>query len=67
MNIPPLAGGAAVPSPHNHDVPGMSLRDYFAGAAMQGLCTQSIQIPAVAAATAYRLADAMIEERSKQP
>jgi hypothetical protein len=59
--------GAAFPSPHNHSVPGMSLRDYFASAAMQGLCAESVQIPAVAAVAAYRLADAMIEERSKQP
>lgn len=47
---------------------GMTLRDWFAGQALQGLCAQS-QIHAMShrsedtASKAYRLADAMLAQR----
>ncbi len=50
---------------------GMTLRDYFAAKAMQSLMhTQYVDMtyegePAAMAFEAYRLADAMIQERSK--
>lgn len=47
---------------------GMSLRDYFAAKAMQGICahhdTWGEQIEGIAV-QAYRIADAMLAERSK--
>jgi hypothetical protein len=66
----PDNGGPAFPTPQregtfggSHD--GMSLRDYFAAAALQGICANGVQSPPVAAAQAYHLADAMIEAREK--
>ena len=49
---------------------GMSLRDYFAAAAMQALLYESIKIEGDAttyrvARDAYRVADAMLAERAK--
>ena len=41
---------------------GMSLRDWFAGQALAGLCTSN---PGYAAKQAYQHADAMIAERDK--
>ena len=71
-------GGPAFPVTANHmvdglwqscDEGGMTLRDYFAGQALQGLASSGWaenEVDAtVAAANAYRLADAMIAERSK--
>lgn len=51
--------------------PGMSLRDWFAGKALAGLCTAQSENgqwqsnPAYAAEQAYQHADAMIAERNK--
>jgi hypothetical protein len=49
-----------------HPIAGMSLRDWFAGKAMQGLaaraCTQYNNIPS----DAYKMAAAMIAEREKE-
>lgn len=48
---------------------GMSLRDHFAGQALNGLMSQDGSIsqrPEVVAQMAYKLADAMMEERSKK-
>lgn len=48
---------------------GMSLRDYFAAKAMQGVVAQALGTalmsdPAIAAVYAYRTADAMLEARN---
>ncbi len=48
----------------------MSLRDYFAAKAMQGLISQSLGTalgsePKIGAIYAYAMADEMIKERSK--
>ena len=46
---------------------GMSLRDYFAAKAMQGMLTRPGSVdPKQDAALAYMLADAMLVERSKE-
>jgi hypothetical protein len=44
---------------------GMDLRDYFAAAALQGLLADHTRdgYPEALAASAYQLADAMLEER----
>lgn len=56
-------GGPAFPHPALADEgePGMTLRDYFAGQALVGLCTGF----AGSAKSAYAIADAMISERGK--
>lgn len=65
-------GGSAFP----HAVPvgawgdpsqGMTLRDYFAAAALQGASASNTiyTSPQVAALDAYRMADAMLAERAK--
>jgi hypothetical protein len=65
-------GGPAFPAQHfdlaEHEH-GMTLRDWFAGMAMQGMLANDIecgpeQVPIIVA-SAYVLADAMIQERSK--
>jgi hypothetical protein len=65
-------GGPAFPAQHfdlaEHEH-GMTLRDYFAAKAMQGMLANDIecgpeQVPIIVA-SAYILADAMIQERSK--
>lgn len=43
---------------------GMSLRDWFAGKAMQGLMDAAMPMPEIAQA-AYQMADAMLKERDK--
>ena len=70
-------GGPAFPSPGvvlNHGAPGehqqgpyegMSLRDYFAAAALQGLCANDNYDSHAAAGIAYAHADAMLAERDK--
>ena len=63
-------GGPAFPSTHPHGrEEGMSLRDWFAGEAMQGLLAdrswEAITINQVAGFS-YTLADAMLKERSKE-
>jgi hypothetical protein len=68
--------------PENYSYPetypaqeGMSLRDYFAAKALQGLLTANVEIctdnmpdidPAAAAGNCYRFADAMLAERSRR-
>jgi hypothetical protein len=46
---------------------GMSMRDYFAAAAIEGLAERPIgdQACAYVATTAYKLADAMLKERAR--
>ena len=65
------AGGWAFPAQHfdlaEHEH-GMTMRDWFAGMAMQGMLACPIQPqsgPDMYARDAYALADAMIQERSK--
>lgn len=58
-------GGPAFPGAFpNGDNRGMTLRDHFAGKAMANLATRSEPAEAIAA-RAYKLADAMLAERSK--
>lgn len=66
-------GGPAFPSTITDDslhVGGMSLRDYFAAKAMQGLLSTDLK-PDVEdedlAEVAYAIADAMIQERTRTP
>ena len=59
-------GGPAFPvgSGDMRDPVGMSLRDYFAAAAMQGICASGPMITDdVIALEAYSIADAMIKAR----
>lgn len=65
-------GGPAYPVTHNNDTTGMSLRDYFAGRALELLMRMEEGRPPILFITdadrarrAYALADAMIEERKK--
>ena len=48
---------------------GMTLRDYFAAKALQGICahpdTWGMQTPLIIARECYTLADAMLEARNK--
>lgn len=65
----PTDGGPAFPVCYDkdHHWGGMSLRDYFAAAALTGLLAhpnQSTDVPAFAKA-AYHFADAMLKEREK--
>lgn len=73
-------GGPAFPNTHPDyktlGVGGMTLRDYFAAAAMQGqlandgwfqfLIRKSVDIQKSVASHAYGIADAMLAERAKQ-
>lgn len=70
-------GGPAFPTPPEHGIsfgmPGMTLRDYFAAKAMQGLMGRAWQDPATGnapdnvfdlwAKAAYATADAMLKAR----
>lgn len=58
-------GGPAFPAQfYDERATGMSLRDYFAGLAMQGWANSTmVGEPARGAAWAYRMADAMLEAR----
>lgn len=61
-----LDGGSAFPVSNVHNPIGMSLRDYFAGFAMQGLIVADAQWtlnPKDLATMAYERADAMLRER----
>jgi hypothetical protein len=58
-------GGPAFPSPQNHtSKEGMTLRDYFAAKAMQGLMDAAMPMPEIAAA-AYAMADDMLKARGQ--
>jgi hypothetical protein len=55
----------AFPNPHRTDMNGMTLRDYFAAKAMQGLLASDVYAPIESFATrAYAMADAMMEARN---
>lgn len=65
-------GGPAFPRPafasgtlESNSQAGMSLRDYFAGQAMQGLLTDPNYTAECIGDDAYSYADAMIEARNK--
>lgn len=61
-------GGAAFPEPINSQCGGMSLRDYFAAKAMQGIASaapHNCVDPRDVAEDAYQFADAMLAERAK--
>jgi hypothetical protein len=72
MNTP-KDGGPAFPMPRFHtwqdEVPGMSLRDWFAGQALAGLCANRDYVdesfPSIAE-YAYHHADAMLKARNKE-
>jgi hypothetical protein len=54
----------AFPNPHRTDMGGMSLRDYFAAKAMQGMMHDVSQpVGEVIAEWAYQVADAMLKAR----
>ena len=61
-------GGPAFPlkEPLTSDCLGMSLRDYFATDALQGLIAHKGFYPTDGAADCYKAADAMIAERRKK-
>ncbi|NIF28375.1 hypothetical protein F3J44_18565 [Pantoea sp. Tr-811] len=64
-------GGPAFPVPglqHDDDFNGMTLRDYFAAKALQGLCADPNTADAIRenlVAECYELADAMLAARVK--
>lgn len=63
------AGGTAFPCAHEGGQRGMTLRDYFATSAIQGMCSTPTW-PSVAdgpelAKRAYAMADAMMAERMR--
>jgi len=64
-------GGPAFPlkAPLTSDSLGMSLRDYFAAKAMQGLMASPADPESmeVAAKWSYKLADAMLKAREEKP
>jgi hypothetical protein len=54
----------AFPNPHRTDMTGMTLRDYFAAKAMQGMMHDVSQpVGEVIAEWAYQVADAMLKAR----
>lgn len=53
----------AFPNPHLTHQTGMSLRDYFAAKAMQGILFECLE-PKDTAKFAYQIADAMMEARN---
>lgn len=63
-----LNGGTAFPVPglsNDESFNGMTLRDYFAAHALQGVMLANFSAPDLWAADAYKIADAMILERAK--
>jgi hypothetical protein len=67
----PTDGGAAFPLAHSYLIQsGMSLRDYFAGKAMQGLFScgkaHDEHTAHVTAKASYLMADAMLKARGEQ-
>lgn len=76
MNTPQINnGGPAFPRQPNEYISGhegMTLRDWFAGQALSGLLTQSVdaaepEFPLIFASAAYEVADAMIKTREVKP
>jgi hypothetical protein len=59
-----IDGGPAFP-PNPNDAEGMSLRDWFAGMAMQGLLANCGADSEQIAKKAYEYADAMLVERNR--
>lgn len=64
-------GGQAFPTPaalpYNERVEGMSMRDYFAAAALHGIVVSGAKFnPLGDSALAYRYADIMLAERDKE-
>jgi hypothetical protein len=59
-------GGPAFPATnhHGHKLEGMTLRDYFAAKAMQGLMDEEMTMPEIAD-TAYAMADDMLKARKQ--
>ena len=56
-------GGPAFPSHPDSAYAGMTLRDWFAGMALQGLLTNNYARFSGASADAFMLADLMLKER----
>ena len=59
----------AFPTHHTDSNKGMSLRDYFAAKAMQGMIYGSVKAyenPSMCAEWAYQTADAMLKERENK-
>ena len=55
----------AFPNPNRTDQEGMTLRDYFAAKAMQGLLASEVNAPIETfAKQAYAMADKMLEARN---
>lgn len=77
MNQPINDGGPAFPHKRqircNGEVidsemePGMTLRDYFAAAIMQGLMASQYQVEDPYPIYAYKIADAMLKAREVKP
>ena len=68
MSAPIDDGGDAFPHPDGSF--GMSLRDYFAGQALAGMCANpdlTSFLPAPMACAAYKIADAMLAARKEKP
>lgn len=66
----PHDGGPAFPVPDRGVTRGMTLRDYFAAAALQGMLANAKPgdgTPEEFAADAYSFADAMLAARRKEP
>jgi hypothetical protein len=63
-------GGPAFPRGEIQTAPGMTLRDYFASSAMQGLLAGTVRSDTdwsfgALAETAYNMADAMLEAKEQ--
>ncbi len=59
--IPPIDNGPG--NIKSQAKPGMTLRDYFAGLAMQGIITDTLDAYEDVATQAYKQADAMLKAR----
>lgn len=69
-----IDGGPAFPVPGeksldgaymvSYPTPGISVRDYFAAAALQGILANEPYMSSMAATVAYGVADAMIAQRA---
>ena len=57
----------AFPNPHYNNVYGMTLRDYFAAKALQGLLASEVNAPMQTfAVRAYKIANEMMKAREKE-